>query len=149
MFDKLCLVFLVFLLLLDGVLLCYYNNLCLLVRIEYIIYWKQIFNGSNGDGILIIVFDYVKIQMVEIWIYVINKGNYVCILFFGVFFYYSIVKINWQIEFYEFRVLINNYFCLFFFVFWQLVDDVLVIIMFDKYFVFLKIMQFVNVKCDV
>lgn len=66
----------------DGALSCHYNNLCLPARTEYIIYRKQISNGSNGDGTLIIAFDHVKTQTVEIWTYVINKGNYVRTLVF-------------------------------------------------------------------
>lgn len=59
----------------DGALSCHYNNLCLPARTEYIIYRKQISNGSNGDGTLIIAFDHVKTQTVEIWTYVINKDK--------------------------------------------------------------------------
>lgn len=117
----------------DGALSCHYNNLCLPARTEYIIYRKQISNGSNGDGTLIIAFDHVKTQTVEIWTYVINKGNYVRTLFFGFFFYHSIAKTNWWIEFHEYRASTTNHSLPLLFVFWQLVDDVLAIIMSDKY----------------
>eukprot|EP00105_Crassostrea_gigas_P012632 XP_011428685.1 PREDICTED: uncharacterized protein LOC105329198 [Crassostrea gigas] len=58
----------------DGALSCHYNNLCLPRGTEYIVYRKQISHGKHtDDNTLIIAFDHLKTEMVEIWTYLINK----------------------------------------------------------------------------
>ena len=54
----------------DGALSCHYKNLCLPDRTEYLVYR----NLTVDNKTLILAFDNVKTQLVEIWTYAVHKG---------------------------------------------------------------------------
>ncbi|XP_022345191.2 uncharacterized protein LOC111137821 isoform X1 [Crassostrea virginica] len=55
----------------DGALSCHYKNLCLPDRTEYLVYR----NLTVDNKTLILAFDNVKTQLVEIWTYAVHKDK--------------------------------------------------------------------------
>ncbi|XP_062567601.1 uncharacterized protein LOC134229821 isoform X2 [Saccostrea cucullata] len=77
MFDKQCPSILPLASPLDGALPCHFNKMCLPARTDFIIYRLKISGKENGkdNDTIVIAFDHVKSQMVEIWRYIVHKDK--------------------------------------------------------------------------